>query len=498
MGNKMKIPRSFRSRRLALALLTLGLVPFEAHASECGDKLKSSFSFETYKNQWATCQRSPSPPCRQVYEKIKSAVEAIHRDFPAHCEAAHEVDVSGQSDALDAQKDLLLTAISGVTEMEQQLSNFQGQLRQPALASARKAVSLSNAATLDPAHKTLPKKYENFFRSEKMNGRLPSIKASSISKQTSDRNLQAAYRELRAAADAAEFVKRLKEESSSMNTTLASLQNKLNETDRRLAELRDPPPDKDDDDDNQRRSLVSRMDPNTMMGLATAGMGLAGMLMQKKESDVSSGDPAPMPHQTPATSALGDSASPTGVVVGGQEKKEDKKEGGTEVADSVPIFPYEADSGISSGEEPTTSKRDLAGSGLSTGASGGDAGMGADGDSGETQAENTVPKAGANAGTGDETLGAFGGGLGGPMSSSSPFGEEPGADPMKDLIKDMENVAGGDPGLDGGESFSGGESQASEESALAAVDGLFPRVRAAYMRSLKRGLVLNGLGEKIE
>ena len=64
---------------------------------------------------------------------------------------------------------------------------------------------------------------------------------------------------------------------------------------------------------------------------------------------------------------------------------------------------------------------------------------------------------------------------------------------MKDLLNDMKDtVEGNTDGLG-----ADGETQADGSIMEMDAEDLFPRVRAAHVRSLKQGRVLNGLGEKI-
>ena len=83
-------------------------------------------------------------------------------------------------------------------------------------------------------------------------------------------------------------------------------------------------------------------------------------------------------------------------------------------------------------------------------------------------------------------------GMGGSPGSPSPGTDSPQSaaeETMKDLLHEMKETAeSGSP--NGGLEGDGNSFPMSEED-------LFPRVKACYLRSLKRGKVLNGIGEKI-
>jgi len=85
---------------------------------------------------------------------------------------------------------------------------------------------------------------------------------------------------------------------------------------------------------------------------------------------------------------------------------------------------------------------------------------------------------------------------GGPGMGSSGMPVDPALaaeeDSMKDLLNEMKETAEGGAG---DEPFS--EIQAEGGIIEMNAEDLFPRVRAAHVRSLKQGRVLNGLGEKI-
>jgi hypothetical protein len=251
------------------------------------------------------------------------------------------------------------------------------------------------------------------------------------------------------------------------------------------------------------KGVADGLNLNSLMALATAGAGLAGML--KKQQDAAdaagdaaatsptpaSGNPAAAEKKAPAVSKLDDGKSKgSPVAIAGPAREPEAKAGPGPSVPSGNSFNDDSDISAPTPTPPGTPATTKAPGG---GGGGGDAGGG-----GATPRElsaSALPDAHKE----DEALqGIGGGGLGGgggnggmPSSSSSDPAVAAAEEGMKDLLNDMKDTVEG-----GGEEP--GDLQAAEGGIMDMdAEDLFPRVHAAHVRSLKQGRVLNGLGEKI-
>jgi hypothetical protein len=244
----------------------------------------------------------------------------------------------------------------------------------------------------------------------------------------------------------------------------------------------------------------SGFNPTALMGLATAAAGLAGM-MNKQQADT--GTPTAT-SPTPASMNPAEAAKPAIAVskLDGGKSSPGKVEANprpvdTNTAVAAPHVPagqsFHDDSDISNSTPPPPGKTAAAASkSPGGGGGGGDAGGGlpaarepsATPEHKEDEAMQGI--AGGGLGGGGGQMGG-GGGMGNASAPTDPAvvaAEES----MKDLLTEMKETA------------DGGDAAASDaQSGIMAMDAedLFPRVRAAHVRSLKQGRVLNGLGEKI-
>lgn len=251
------------------------------------------------------------------------------------------------------------------------------------------------------------------------------------------------------------------------------------------------------------KTASTGLNPNTMMGLATAAAGLAGMM--KKSQDADSGLPAAT-SPTPGSGNIAEKPAPM------VSKLDDGKAKTSPVAPAPPAAepaanpapeayapsggPLNEDSDISAPNPAPPAAPAMA---KAPGGGGGNPGS----DSSEGSQRGPSAAAAASPPSKDEEVmqgfgGGFGGGLGGGLGpSSGGMPPEPGMDPsvaaaeegMKELLTDMKETV---------EGYGDGENQGDDGSIMAMdAEDLFPRVRAAHVRSLKQGKVLNGLGEKM-
>jgi len=237
----------------------------------------------------------------------------------------------------------------------------------------------------------------------------------------------------------------------------------------------------------------------TLAALAGPAAGLASAMMQKKNASglseptapTASIPKAPTPNATSTKLAKENTNASNGLLGTPTAKVDPSDETLTPFSsDAYPgIEGFDsAESGISNGSGAT---KPGAGGFSSTG-SGGSAAMGGGGEAEAKRAPATADTTQA-----EEALQSFGSGAGGLNFSGTPsdFQSSSPDEPMKEVLADMETAI--DTG-DAGDLFGYGKESQKEPGVTEADSGsLFPRVSAAYVRNLKRGFVLNGLGESI-
>lgn len=245
-------------------------------------------------------------------------------------------------------------------------------------------------------------------------------------------------------------------------------------------------------------SSDSGLDLKSLMGLATAGAGLMQAMKQNQSS--ASQDTAtatsPTPNATnaaangpagPATSKFGDTKAPTAASVGAPAVPKDSSShgrvpSGDSYRDTSDVNKSPDKSGAS-GFTPAMAKSVSGGGGPS-----GSEGEGPAAPRKEAAAEHASEDTqGINSGSlGGGGPASFGSGSSASAGAGADAGLPPDAGGVSDLFHDMKETAEG-----------GGEPQADPADVAMADDDLFPRVRACYVRVLKAGRVIDGLGEKI-
>lgn len=241
------------------------------------------------------------------------------------------------------------------------------------------------------------------------------------------------------------------------------------------------------------KSPSSGFDPSSLMGLAGPLMGLLAPKPKTPDSGLSTPATSTTPPLPQTPSARLNSAENKKPANGGfsltpDEKKTTTPSSGGDNMGSNSYGGYEAPQSDVSPKNSSGSS----GAPLGVSSAGGPAGSG-----GNKEEEKREPAAAPLMAKGEEGFPGGGGDAG--YGGGSHSAEEAPAEhesPMKEVLNDMETaIDGGTP------NWGSEEGQAAEaEPGVATEDSgsLFPRVSACYARSLKKGLVLNGLGEKIE
>lgn len=308
-----------------------------------------------------------------------------------------------------------------------------------------------------------------------------------------------------AARNGARFIKMLREEKKKNADSRAKIQSHitgLEENKRKLAQIpnpRQPPPGATNTPSG---GIADGLNMNTLMGLATAGMGLANMMKQQQAAQdqglPAATSPTPGSANNPAEKAaaqvskLEDGKSKGAPAVAATPAPEQEANPGP--GPSVPsggAFEDESDISASNPAPPMAPATSKAPGGGSPGG-GNDSGGGTPRELSAALQPETHKEDEALQGIGGGGLGGPGGGGGMPSSPSSDPAVEAAEEGMKDLLNDMKDT------VEGNTDGYGGETQAADGGIIEMdAEDLFPRVRAAHVRSLKQGRVLNGLGEKI-
>lgn len=258
------------------------------------------------------------------------------------------------------------------------------------------------------------------------------------------------------------------------------------------------------DDPKKPASLMDNFNLNSLVGLASVGMGLAPML---KKPDTSSGEAAatsPTPNgENPAAQVSSFGAEGASKNIGAAPSSPKPTDPAADASGGpVPQGASALDpSDISKNNAPPPAPvASSGGSYVPRSGSGGDGG-GAGSSSG-LEDKRVPSSAEAKEGELHEEPGAnMGGGLGGaafngsglpPMPDLSALG---GSDPMKDLLTEMKTAAEEGNAEDSAEE--GSEEAASEADPALEADSLFTRVSGCLVRNLKRGQVFNGLGDRV-
>ncbi|MGZ6404049.1 MAG: hypothetical protein ACXWTJ_21495, partial [Bdellovibrionota bacterium] len=311
----------------------------------------------------------------------------------------------------------------------------------------------------------------------------------------------------------ANYMKKILKEKAAAEAMQAKISAAKDTADTNAAALAPPPSNNPDDKNKNDRPAAAPaagggLDLKSIAGLATAGAGLAEMM---KKNDAANTDTASATSPTPPSQgAAGDkkgpssssfgtdkSTTPSGPQIGQPAPKKDPAvaaghvPGGEGFREPSDISKGMGSSLGASGFTPASAKSTGAGAG-----GGGGGGL----ESSAAPASKHEPAAVANGQDDSQGFGGGGllggggppaiGGLGGPSMPAADAGAPPAnpEDSMKDLLHEMKETAEG--GLD---------PTKGQQAADIVMDDqdLFPRVRACYVRVLKQGRVLDGLGEKI-
>jgi hypothetical protein len=288
------------------------------------------------------------------------------------------------------------------------------------------------------------------------------------------------------ATQALELVKALVSSKDQYAALIQTQEGLLAENQRRKALLDQT----DNNTPNSPSSGISGFDPSSLLALAP----LAAMLAQKppatpKEDPMGSNITRPTPPER----------APAASLVKGEKNGESKKAPLDIPKNSAPeITPSPYADAFTGAADTSDITKSLKGSGSGGGGANAVSGAGGGGAGGSSSLDGADAKGKSTAAlpvNAEEALQSFssGGGLNYAGGGSSTGTSEAAADPMADMINDMESTVenGFDSNLEGNPSEQGSEI-AAEDS-----DSLFPRVRACHVRALKKGMVLNGLGEKL-
>lgn len=506
---KFKALKNWRESWLPAMVLSLAFLhtqafaaPAEMHEVTCELK-ENDFIPDYHKGGHALkhCQPAGNEKlCFEVLERIDKYSEGIRKFKTETCTKVSDTARSlGAIHGVDTQYTESINLYAGVLHRYEILNNAITQFYND-MKRGMEPVLQDPAIPEDPNLKAdrLTVQTEIKDQTKLLNNRFKATPTSDITKDPHKRDF--------AIKNGVNFMKDLLREQKETQAAKEKLSAKLSALRIAQDKLRTVPPPTNGPGNTTGGSPVAKggggLNPTALMGLASAAAGLAGM-MNKQQAD--SGMPAatsptpeslnpPTEKPTIAVSKLdgGKSSSPGKVDI--QPKSID-----TNVATAAPSVPsgqgFVDDSDISNSTPPPTAQAAPA---SSKAPGGGGGGGGGGGDSGGQPvarelsggAEHKEEEAMQGIGGGGLGGGPGGGGGGGGSGSEMPMDPAVAAaeDSMKDLLTEMKETAD-----------SGDSSPAEAQSGIMEMDAedLFPRVRAAHVRSLKQGRVLNGLGEKI-
>jgi hypothetical protein len=260
------------------------------------------------------------------------------------------------------------------------------------------------------------------------------------------------------------------------------------------------------DDKKKTGGLLDSFNPNTLMGLATAGMGLAAAMKKPDASGVSTPSDTTPPPAGVAATGFGEAGKATSQSpnMSNASTKTDLPAAGSGGSPGFYGAPISPDSEVTSRGGLFTGS-----GGTSAAMPSGSAGLDGFGAGGSSGGSSRVPADGAAKDPGaalakvpdDFSAGGFGGGGGGGglnFSSSSATNSDSfhTEDPLKETLQDMAAaVDNGNGSTD--TSLDGAQADATDPDFSSNNEFLFTRVRSAIQRSLKKGAVISGLSAKI-
>lgn len=504
------------SLRHPFTLLTL-LVSLPAHAEEitlsCDQNsaaLKTPYSDDTAAKKGTYCNGATAPDgCQNTVNAVISSSEKLMAQQTAACGHVQALKDDVTKAASLPPKDFYGTQVRLYQGLLGDYNDYQKALvaqYQAILNTMRGAAGPLQAGTPDLERKQIAAALEKVQAVQALH---LTHKGSDIS-DTPDPNLLASRSGTTYMQTILGQLKDTKDKISTIQQFETNAQTNLNNTgqvpgDPQQQGPAKPPPS------SSVTSPDSGLDLKSLAALGTAGAGLAQMMKSQQQSSINT--------DTGAATSPTPNSNPEAGAKSGPEKS---SLGDTKQAAATPpaadkktpaAAPNRAPSGAGFHDGSDISKSPLApqfpttasaSSAPPKGAGGGGGGGGGFTSSGGDPAARHEPSAAAGNPNGtDETPGFGGGGLGGggpPSFNAGAPGGPPGApgaegppanpeDSMKDLLHEMKETAEGN--------VPGGEVQAGAQDIAMSDEDLFPRVRACYVRVMKAGRILDGLGEKI-
>lgn len=486
------------------------------------------------------CSEAADPQsCNSLRDKLASVSQRIQ---PASNEACKPLPTAKNVDAnKGAFVELKQKLQTRQTELEQLLKRIRAEKQALKEAARQNARAAKNAANSEPSSpvKNLAQKGEadpevqaTTVTTQEAQSVLQNAKTSPPSAVTparagGGRPAVKAASNLVAVGASHDYIRELKTAESQLSASLNQIKSQITAADKSIqradtaSEKKESGSgDESGNGSNENSGQESKTAEDSKGGfdpsaLAAAAPALAGLAQQKQASNSSDSGMSQNPYAPdlstppvttkdsgPSTSNTSSSKSSEKKISTGSNnplfaagKPEDSADSSSPPSSPSLFDDYVAETGVSP-EENASFQSGKSKSGASTTPSGSSGGGGSTGSSSEGFEPRELASLNDLQTPQDESLQSFGGGLasfdGGSSSSSS---ESPTDDGMGGIISDMEAAA--DPELgameEGGEIAAADPSLQGEDS-----EGLFPRVKAAYMRSVRKGLVLSSVQEKIQ
>lgn len=466
---------------VCVGLVCLLLQPALARANEICDTAGWQPGYDK-KN--LKCGTQPSNNCKKLRETLLIYNDDYNNTAKSACEAAKKAE-------------------AGMGDLSQESSKATAKQMLQSGTSSVQALIDKNAELL----KKIPKDMEPAFN-EMKNAGAPAApfvpRVEKIAKTASDENVKtevikeeeartsalppAPKSSLAGISSASSFVEHLKLEQRKNKTALA----KLNQLNTKIGG--DPAPT------GGGGGGGGGFDLSSLLPLAAPLAGLAMMAQQKKDaaadSSLSGQTPpvTPVTPESPGSTSLTDTAKTAATNVGTSNTGQMPKVNDPILEDA---FVGAGSSEVTAASAPGAGKAGGGSGGGSFGGFSGGAGSSGTGGSSTAKADDGRGLASAAKPVAEEAM-AFAGGAGGGGLNFTPSAAATDESHAPDALLSSMEAAVEDPAL----SFNGfqeeGAAQASA-SDIASADSefLFSRVRACYQRSMKKGQVLSGLGEKI-
>jgi len=494
-----------------------GAVAFgSADQINCDDKKQLAPGFDTTQISSHCTGATTDDECRTILDGIKKSSDDLQAQHSTLCGDVGNFKQKIMNATSMGQRDSAADAAQLYAGLESRYEIYIQNLDK--VLNWFKAAMVTNTGPLGPALSTSQAPTPVQQEKSKIRDRLNNLGQNDFQSVQKPEAVAGGDKSLFAAQNGAAFMKKIFVEKADANKILSSITSDK-DTARRNAQNSGPPPSTDDKTPApapaaKSNGIMDGLDLKSLAALGTAGAGIASVAQSMKQQQDSAA----------TNTAAGTATSPTPDSKNTSASKPELNSSKLGTSDTAPSSPkldvagpaktdpahiggvpggvgFHENSDISKTSGVMAASSTTPAAGKPTGG-GGASGASQGGDSSSAAKRDPSAASAADKKEDDSLQGIGGGGLGGggPSSGGSyaPPPSTPPVDPaapaaedsMKDLLHDMKDAA------DGTVAPGEGSEKAASDIAMES-DDLFPRVRACYVRVLKQGRVLNGLGEPL-